>query len=167
MRRPVIKYLLMFVILVLIQVMLLNQVQFSGYLNPYIYVLFVMLMPLNSPKYIQLIMAFILGLIIDIFSNTLGIHSFATVLIAYLRPVIISSISLRDENKNDYPGLKQNKFLWFLYYSSIMVIIHHFTLFFLEIFSFHNFFLTLLRVFVSSFVTVFIIVLSQFLIFRE
>ncbi|SHJ89562.1 rod shape-determining protein MreD [Tangfeifania diversioriginum] len=165
--RWLIKYVVIFVVLVLIQVLFLNQMQISGYLNPYIYILFVMLLPLSAPRYIVLLSGFLIGLTVDIFSNSLGLHAAATVFIAYIRPFIIRSISDREEEINDYPGLKQNKFSWFLYYSAVMVFFHHFILFYLEIFSFTQFFSTLLRVVLSSLLSVFVIVLSQFLIFRE
>ena len=165
--RWLIKYVVIFVVLVLIQVLFLNQMQISGYLNPYIYILFVMLLPLSAPRYIVLLSGFLIGLTVDIFLNSLGLHAAATVFIAYIRPFIIRSISDREEEINDYPGLKQNKFSWFLYYSAVMVFFHHFILFYLEIFSFTQFFSTLLRVVLSSLLSVFVIVLSQFLIFRE
>ena len=165
--RVLIKYAIMFIALVLIQVLVLNQVQFSGFANPYINILFIILFPINSPKYAILIFAFIIGLTIDIFSNSLGIHSASTVFIAYIRPNVIRIISSREEDRNEYPGLKQNKFRWFLTYTSILVFIHHFLLFYLEIFTFSNFFGTLYKIVVSSALTIFVIVLSQFLIFRE
>jgi len=165
--RWLIKYAVIFVVLVLIQVLFLNQMQISGYLNPYMYILFVMLLPLSAPRYIVLLSGFLIGLTIDIFSNSLGLHAAATVFIAYIRPFVIRSISDREEEINDYPGLKQNKFSWFLYYSAVMVFFHHFILFYLEIFSFTQFFSTLLRVVLSSLLSIFVIVLSQFLIFRE
>jgi len=165
--RWLIKYAVIFIVLVLIQVLILNQMQISGYLNPYMYILFVMLLPLSAPRYIVLLSGFLIGLTIDIFSNSLGLHAAATVFVAYIRPFVVRSISDREEEINDYPGLKQNKFSWFLYYSSVMVFFHHFILFYLEIFSFTQFFSTLLRVVLSSLLSVFVIVLSQFLIFRE
>ena len=165
--RGPIKYVIMFISLVLIQVLVLNQVQFSGFVNPYIYILFVMLLPLNAPLYAVLILGFLMGFTIDIFSNSLGIHSAAITLIAFVRSGVISAISNREEDRSDYPGLKQNGFLWFLYYTIIMVFIHHFAFFYLEVFTFSDFFGTLYRVFLSSVFSIFIIVLSQFLIFRE
>jgi rod shape-determining protein MreD len=131
------------------------------------YILFVMLLPLSAPRYVVLLSGFLIGLTIDIFSNSLGLHAAATVFIAYIRPFVIRSISDREEEINDYPGLKQNKFSWFLYYSAVMVFFHHFILFYLEIFSFTQFFSTLLRVVLSSLLSIFVIILSQFLIFRE
>lgn len=165
--RFLIKYLIMFVSLVLIQVLILNRVQFSGFVNPYVYVLFILLMPLSTPRYVLLILAFLLGLTIDVFSNSLGVHAAASVFIAYARPLVIRIISNREEDRNDYPGLFQNKFTWFLSYATMMVFMHHLVLFYVEVFSFTHFFNTLFRVFISSVFTIFIIVLSQFLVFRD
>lgn len=157
----------MFVSLVLIQVLILNQVQFSGFVNPYVYILFILLLPLSTPRYAILILAFLLGLSIDIFSNSLGLHAASSVFIAYVRPLVIRVISNREEDRSDYPGLFQNKFRWFLSYVSIMVFLHHILLFSLEVFSFSHFAGTLLRVFISSLFSIFVIVLSQFLVFRD
>lgn len=167
MGRQLIKYGLMFIGLVLIQVLILNHVQFSGFVNPYVYILFVLLLPMSTPRYAVLLLAFLLGITVDIFSNSLGIHSFATVFAAYFRPIVVRLISNREEDRNEYPGLMQNKFRWFLSYVSIIVVIHHFVLFYIEVFTFANFFETLYRVFLSSLFTIFAIVLSQFLVFRD
>ncbi len=167
MGRLIVKYGIIFIVLVLSQVLFLNQVQFSGFINPYIYILFIMLLPVNAPKYILLLSAFAIGLTVDIFSNTLGIHAFASVFISYLRPLIIGVITNREEDMLEYPGMAQNGFLWFLYYTALMVVIHHLVLFYVEVFSFVNFFDTLYRVILSSVFSIFIIVLSQFIIFQD
>jgi hypothetical protein len=165
--REVIKYLVMFISLVLIQVLVLNQVQFSGYVNPYIYILFVLLLPLSTPRYILLPLGFLIGITVDIFSSSLGVHAAATTFIAYVRPFVIRIISIHEEDKSDYPGLKYNGFGWFLYYTAIIVVMHHIVLFYLEIFTFTDFTQTLYRIFVSSLFSIFIIVLSQYIIFRD
>jgi len=162
-----IKYGVMFIALVLIQVLVLNQVQVSGYINPFVYILFILLLPQSTPRYLLMIFGFLIGLSVDVFSNSLGIHAAATVFIAFIRPFVIRSISNREEDRNEYPGLRQNKFLWFLSYTTIMVFAHHFILFYLEYFTFSHFFTTFLRILLSSFFSIFVIVLSQFLIFRE
>lgn len=161
------KYVLMFISLVLVQVLIFNQVQFSGFFNPYVYVLFIILLPLSTPRYAILILAFALGLIIDIFSNSLGIHSAATVFVAYVRPLVIRLISNREDDKSDYPGLSQNKLRWFINYVVLMVLIHHAILFYLEVYTFANFLITLYRVILSSLFSIIVIVLSQFLVFRD
>ena len=165
--RWLIKYAAMFIVLVLIQVLILNQVQFSGFVNPYIYILFVMLLPVSTPRYGVLIAGFFIGFAIDIFSNSLGLHTAASIFVAYLRSFVLTAISGREDEMSDYPGLKQNKFSWFLYYTAIMVFLHHSVLFFLEIYTISHFLTTLYRIGLSSLFSIFIIVLSQFLMFRE
>lgn len=157
----------MFVSLVLIQVLILNFIQFSGYINPYIYILFILLLPVSTPRYVLLLLGFFIGLVIDIFSNTPGMHAAATTFIAFARPYIIDLISAREMDKNDFPGVSQYGLVWFLYYSAILVFLHHIFFFYVEVFTFHQFFQTLFRSLLSSVFSVFIIVLSQFLIFRE
>lgn len=165
--RILFKYAVMFVSLVLVQVLILNQVQFGGFFNPYVYILFVILLPLSAPRYLVLILAFMLGFIIDIFSNSLGVHSAATVFIAYMRPLVIRVISNREDDKNDYPGLHQNKLIWFVSYVIFMVLLHHLLLFYIEVYTFANFLNTLFRVILSSVFSIIVIVLSQFLVFRD
>jgi hypothetical protein len=142
-------------------------VQFSGFFNPYVYVLFIILLPLSIPRYAMLILAFLLGLVIDIFSNSLGVHSAATVFVAYIRPLVIRIISPREDDRSDYPGLNQNKLSWFINYVFIIVFLHHAMLFYLEVYTFANFFNTLYRVILSSLFSIIVIVLSQFLVFRD
>ena len=161
------KYAVMFISLVLVQVLIFNQVQFSGFFNPYVYILFIILLPLSTPRYAVLILAFLLGLTIDIFSNSLGVHSAATVFAAYIRPLIIRIISNREDDKSDYPGLNQNKLTWFINYVLLMVLFHHTALFYLEVYTFANFLNTFYRVILSSLFSIIIIVLSQFLVFKD
>lgn len=162
-----IKYLLMFVAVVLIQVLLLNHIQFSGYLNPYFYVLFILLLRISTPRYLVLLLSFILGLTIDIFSDTLGLHAAATVALGFFRVPVIGLISSREEDQPDYPGLRQNGFKWFFFYTAILVLIHHIFLFYVEVFTFMNFFKTLVRALLSSAFSIFVIILSQYMFFRE
>ena len=72
-----------FILLVLVQVLVLNNIQFLGYIDPYLYILFILVLPVQMPRWFLLILAFALGITIDIFSNTLGMQAFATVFIAF------------------------------------------------------------------------------------
>ncbi|MCL1821773.1 MAG: rod shape-determining protein MreD [Prolixibacteraceae bacterium] len=162
-----IKYLVLFVVVVLVQVLLLNQIQFSGYLNPYAYVLFILLLRVSTPRNLVLILSFLLGLTIDIFSDTLGLHAAATTALGFFRTPVIELISLREEDQANYPGLKQNGFKWFFLYATILVLIHHFSLFFIDAFTLANFLKILARTLLSSAFSIFVIVLSQYMFFRE
>jgi membrane protein DedA with SNARE-associated domain len=84
-----------------------------------------------------------------------------------MRPLVVRLISNREEDRNNYPGLLQYKWRWFFAYTAIMVFIHHFVLFFLAVYTFSNFLETLARVFLSSIFSIIVIVLSQFIVFRD
>lgn len=162
------KYAIMFVSLVLIQVLILNNIQFSGFVNPYIYILFILLLPFNIPGYILLGLSFLLGLSVDIFNNTPGIHSGATVLLGFLRPGIANLISSREIiEKGNTPNMKQLGFASFLKYTIFAVLIHHLFLFYAEAFSFGGFFHTLLRTILSSIFSIVLILASQFIVFKN
>jgi len=160
-------YIVSFVVIVLIQVMLMNNIQFSGFINPYFYILFIILLPINIPSYLLLILGFLLGITIDVFSNTPGIHASATVFIAFLRPFIINSYNLDEKERMMIPSISNIGLKWFIKYVAIMIVAHHFFLFYIEVFSFSGFLHTLLRCVLSSIFTFVFILISQFLIFRK
>jgi rod shape-determining protein MreD len=162
-----IKYPLMFAVMVLLQVLLLNQIHLGGFLNPYIYILFIFLLPISMPRYQVLLLSFLIGITIDWFSNTLGLHAASALLIGFLRSPVMKLITIREIEQSDYPGMKQTGIKWFITYVSVLVVMHHMFLFYLEVFSFDNFFRTLLRTLLSSVFTIIIIVLSQYLAFRK
>ena len=162
------KYAVIFVALVLVQVLILNNIQFSGLINPYIYILFILLLPFTIPGYMLLGLSFLLGISIDIFSNTPGIHAGASVLLGFIRPGIARLISSRELiEKGITPGMAQLGFASFLKYTVISVLVHHLFLFYAEAFSFGGFFETLLRYMLSSVFSIVIILSSQFIIFKN
>jgi rod shape-determining protein MreD len=153
-----------FILLLLLQVLLFNNIEFSGYVNPYVYIMFILLLPFEIPAWLILVLSFVTGLIIDIFSGTPGMHSSATVLAGFSRPYVLRVISPRDGYEpGEDPSMVFYGFRWFLIYTSIIVLIHHTALFYLEVFRFTDFFRTLLRVLLSSLFTVTFILLFEFI----
>ncbi|MGE5421026.1 MAG: rod shape-determining protein MreD [Chloroflexota bacterium] len=152
-----------FVLLVLLQVLLFNNIQFSGYVNPYIYLLFILLLPIEIPSWLLLIVSFITGAIVDVFSGSPGMHSSATVLAGFIRPAVLRIVTVREGYE---PGSSLSMhaygFRWFLIYTSITVLIHHTALFYLEVFRFGDFFRTFLRILLSSFFSILFILLIEF-----
>jgi len=146
-----------FLFLVLAQVLVLNNIQFLGFINPYIYILFIIALPVRLPRWIGLLLAFILGLTIDAFSNTPGMHAFACVLIAFLRNGLIRLFITIDEGNNPTPSFYTFSVATYVKYAVFMVVIHHATLFFLEAFSFVHFWLMLFKIVLSSTVTILMI----------
>ena len=146
-----------FFLLILIQVFVLNNIRFLGFINPYIYILFIFMLPVKFPRWLSLILAFIIGIIIDAFSNTYGIHAFSAVIIAFLRNPVINIFTSIEEGANPVPSFYTFGVAAFIKYIITLVIIHHTTFFFLEIFGFENIGQTLLKIILNAFVTIVII----------
>lgn len=157
-----------FIILVLVQILLLNNIRISGYIIPQFYILFILLLPFEIPGWLLLLSGFALGFTVDMFNHTLGMHTAATVFMAYLRPHVLHMISPREGYETGtLPRIYYYGFKWFLRYSVILVFAHHFMLFYIEVFRFSEFFSTLLRVLLSSTLSVILIILSQYFIYRK
>jgi rod shape-determining protein MreD len=146
-----------FLLLVLFQVLVLNNIQFLGYINPYIYILFILSLPYRMPRWITLVLGFATGLIIDMFANTGGIHAFATVMVAFLRTGTTNLFIAIDEGNNPTPSFHTFGVNAYLKYMILLVFIHHATLFLLEAFTFASFGLLLGKIVLSSVVTILII----------
>ena len=159
--NDILQHTIRFFILASIQILVLNNVQISGYINPFVYILFIMLLPPKMPKAIVLILAFVMGFTIDIFSDSYGIHSSATVLLAFLRPKVLALVSVKGGEDLEEIGIKQLKINRFFTYSGILCLIHHFTLFYLEAFRLNEFFDTFLRALYSSFISILMILMIE------
>lgn len=145
-----------FIILVFVQVFLLNNINLGGYINPYIYILFILLYPLNGNKSLLIFLSFLLGLSIDIFEDSGGVHAAACAFIAYIRPVVLKysfGISYEYNSVNLKKAVPVERFT----YIASMAILHHFVMFTLEIFSFHHLFLLLKSTLFSALFTVILI----------
>ena len=157
-----------FVVLILFQVLVMDNVMINGYMIPYTYILFILLMPFETPRWIQLLSGFALGLVMDLFSGTPGMHTAASVLIAFVRPYLLDLLASRDGYEPEtFPRVHYYGLLWFLKYAALIVVIHHLALFYLEVFQLKHFFSTLLRVILSSILSTSTIVLSQYFVFRK
>lgn len=144
--------------------MVLNNIQFSGFINPFVYIVFIMMLPVKIPGPLLLIIAFFTGLLIDMFSNTMGMHAAACVFMAYTRPTVLRYLAPREGYEAEsIPSVRVQGFTWFLIYASILTLIHHLVLFYIEVFRFSEFFTTLFRVVLSSVATIIAIMISQYL----
>lgn len=175
MRNNIILYSLYFIALIFIQLLVLNNMQLSSYLNPYCYVLLILILPFDTPGWLLLSIAFILGMTMDVFPQgwngagaSLGFHTFATVLVAFARPYILKLINPRDEyDVGSRPGASDFGFGWYMTYSLIMIGIHHFSLFLLESMSITRLPETILRTFLSGIFTFLLILLWEGLRYRR
>ncbi len=157
---------LRFIVLVLIQVLLLNHINFLGYINPYLYILFIIIFPFNGNKSLLIFLSFLLGLSVDMFGDSGGVHAAACVFIAYIRPVFLkSSFGLSYE----YDALKINKtdFRKRILYVALMVLLHHLVLFTIEIFNFSHIMLVLRSTLFSGIFSIILIISTLSLFSRK
>ncbi|MFB1039903.1 MAG: hypothetical protein QMC35_05540 [Polaribacter sp.] len=158
---------LLFVFLVFLQVFVLKNILFLGYVNPYLYIAFVFLYPLKKNRFAFLLLSFALGLSIDFFSDSGGIHAFSLVTIAYLRLFFIRVFLNKFEV--DYPFFKLNlePFGKKFNYIVTLTVLHHFLLFSFANFSFQNISHVILNTLYSSAFTLILYFLSIYIFSKK
>ncbi len=160
MNRESINTVILFISLVLLQIVVLNNINFLGYINPFLYILFIFYYPIKKTDNILILLSFFLGLCIDFFSNTGGINAAATLFIAYIRIPILKIVIGKREI--DFNTINLNKLPFFRTYSyiSILTVIHHFIVFGLEYFKWENFGIIVLKTFLTSIFTIILVMIS-------
>lgn len=158
-----------FVLLVLLQGLILNDVNlWGGMAIPYLYVLFLLMLPLETPRWAELLIGLACGLAIDMFTNTIGMHASACLMVAYSRPLLLRAIAPRDGYEFGMrPSVHDMGFAWYVKYALVLIFIHHTWLFFLEVYSFSGFFNTMVRALLSTAFTFILVLLSQYLTFPK
>lgn len=171
-----VKNFLRFCLIVLIQVLILNKISLRWWSQPagfpvfipYVYPLFILLLPFEVPVWLLLVLGFVTGLTIDNFSNTAGMHALATVFIAYLRTNVLNA--LMPKHLSEYPGqspnVKNMGWVPFLVYSGFLLLLHHALFFIVELWSVNNIAYLLLKI-VASAVTSLLFVIVYLLLFTR
>ena len=154
--KNVVEFLFWFIGLVLLQVLLLNNIEIAGVINSFLYVYLIIALPIHTNRISLIFTGFFLGLVIDAFSNTWGIHAMATTLIAFLRPYIFSIVSTQEELDKVMPRFRTMG-VNYVKYVVLMVFIHHLALFSFEAFSFQYFGVVVLKTLVSLVITILLI----------
>ncbi|PRZ26530.1 rod shape-determining protein MreD [Flavobacterium granuli] len=154
---------LRFVLLLAVQILIFNNMTFLGFIIPLPYLLFIILFPVNGNKSGLLVASFLLGIIMDVFSNSGGIHATACLTLAYLRP---SLFKFAFGVSYEYQTIKLNDVLTPERFSfiSLAVLIHHFTLFLLEAFQISFFLDLLIRTLLSAVFTIISCIIIIYLI---
>jgi rod shape-determining protein MreD len=167
MSRTIVVNLIRFILLVFIQVFLLKNITLYNLSTPYLYILFILLLPFETPNLLLFVLAFILGLTIDAFYDTPGLNAAASVLLALVRVLFISITVQKEGFDNEpEPTLSVMGFRWFFTYALILTLFHHFFLFNLEVFRISEIQYTLTRVVLSSLFTVILMLVSGLLFYR-
>ena len=165
--NDVIKNTVRFVLLVLLQVLIVQNIRLGSYIILFPYILFILLLPFETPKLLVMLIAFVTGLTIDLFYDTAGMHAAVCTFIGFIRFFILKLLAPREGyDAGLAPTIQSMGSVWFITYSASIIFIHHLLFFYLEIFRFSEFFSTLLRVVLSTIGTFVFVYVIQFLFYR-
>ena len=167
MTNNILQNIIFFIGLFLLQVILLNNIDLFGYVDPFLYILFVFIYPLKKESALFLFLCFLLGLLIDIFSNSGGTNAAATLFIAYIRLPILKGILRRSEIDYVVFNITKQPFLKMLSYVSILAFIHSLIVFTLEYFKFSDIGIILSRTIYTSIFTIILTIFSLILLTRK
>lgn len=170
MNKYILPNILRIIIIFIAQVVIFKHMTFNLdnkiFVHFIIYPATILLLPIKTPRAVLIIIAFIFGLLLDVFYDSIGVHAAALVFTAYVRNIIIAFIEpFEGYNINDVPTIKNLGIGWFVYYMSIALFIHIFTYFSIEAFTFVYFFEIILNS-IFSFIVSFLVIMLIQLIFR-
>lgn len=153
---------------VLAQVLLLKNFVLFDTAFCFLYVGFILMLPLEIGPLLLMAIAFGTGFTVDLFYDSIGVNAAASVFMAFLRPYWLNIVTPRGGYEEVViPNLKTMDFGWFFTYSLPLIFLHHFVLLYLEAGGFAMFFFTLTKVFFSTILTFFILVLTQYLFYKK
>lgn len=155
-------YTLKFVVVLLLQVLLFNNIDYFGFISPYIYLLFFLDLPVNFKTSQAMLLGFLMGFLVDVFGNTMGVHTFACVLLCFVRNTWINLLfsSLNAQQTE----LTLARIGWWDYfkYAAGLVLLHHTALFLLESLSLVALGYTFLRIFANTAITLLLVLFYEY-----
>tara|TARA_R110002050_G_scaffold244268_1_gene380883 strand:+ start:39661 stop:40176 length:516 start_codon:yes stop_codon:yes gene_type:complete len=150
------------VLLLAIQVLILNNIYLGGVFNPYIYVLIVLSLPIETSALVVLLVGFFTGFTLDLFTHTMGLHTMAFTLVGFLRPSILSLIAPRDGYEfGTNANVRDMGWSQYSIYALLLLFPHHLMLFALEGFSTGLFWLAVQKTILNTILTFAMILLAQ------
>jgi hypothetical protein len=166
--QEIIKYCIRFAIIVLLQVLIFKNIYLGRFILLLPYLLFIIALPFSMNRLLVLGISVFLGFTLDIFYDTEGIFASACLLSGFIRYFVLKFLSPRDGfTETEVPSSQTMGWPVFLAYAGILVFAHHFMFFYLEVFRFNDFFSTLLKVFLSTVFSLLLIIVMQFLFYRN
>lgn len=169
MGRTLISNIIRIAFVIVLQVLVINRLDLlGGMIFPFIYVHAIIMLPLETPRWLSLLLGFTVGLIVDGFMDTPGFHASACLWLALLMPVVQRFLSPRDGYEfGQRPTVQSMGLRWYLVYAGILILIHHLWLFNIEFFRLSEIFANLGKVVLSSLATLVLLVLFQFLTYAQ
>jgi len=167
-RTNIILQILVLVLYILTQVFFFEDVMLFDKAFCFIYIGFILLLPIEVSSLRLLLFAFFAGLAVDVFYNSLGIHASSTLLLAFIRPYWISLITPRGGYEEVFaPTIKELNLGWFTTYAVPLIIVHHFSLYYIDAGGFGDGWYTFSKVLSSTLFTYIIIVIVQMFFYKR
>ena len=166
MKSETLNTIIRFIALILLQILVLNNINFLGYINPYLYILFVALYPILSNKNYFIIISFCFGILLDIAMDSGGIHSGCCVLIAFSRPLFLR-ICFGHNYSYQITSIASTELIKKISYCAFIIIIHHILMFAFEFFSINKIDLILLNTLYSGIFSILLTVLGIIIFSRN
>jgi hypothetical protein len=164
MNRSVIINGISFVIYLFLQVLILKNSVLFGSAFCFLYIGYLLLLPVETNPLWLMFIGFGMGLFIDMFCDSVGIHASASVAVMFIRNLWLGRVTPQGGYDNGtVPGLAANGLQWFVVYATPMVFIHHSLLFFIEVGGFQYFGFTLLKIIFSTLYTMIVMLIVQYL----
>ena len=160
-------FLFLFIFLVLLQVFVLSNINFLGYINPYVYISFVFFFPLKENRFPFLTYSFLLGLCIDFFLDSGGIHAFSTLFIGYIRLFYVHLFFRKSVVDFPFFKLALESFGKVFNFVVTLTVIHHFMLFSFTNFSFQNMLEVVLNTLFSSIFTLLLFFTGSYIFIKK
>ena len=158
-----INYLIHLLILSLLQIVIVDNIHLSSYFYLNIYILAIFLLPYKLKGVPLLLFGFLLGLLMDFADNTVGIHAAASTFVAYIRPRLLQLTSTREELEDAHGVQGLTDFRWFLKYSFMSTLLFNVVLIFAEAFTFRDILITMIRIILSTFISMLFMLLYYFI----
>lgn len=168
MNNLIIRNIFRFIVLIVLQLIILNKVYMGGFINPMLYILFILMLPSRMGKIPMLLVAFVAGLSVDVSCNMLGFHACAATVTAMCRITFAERIITRNEDVSiDTPSIFTISPQYFIYYATLLTFIYTFLYYSLEIFSWSDLWRILLSSVLSTIVTVLLMLIWQVVFIRK
>lgn len=164
MSKNVRQYLFWFVGLLFLQVVVLSNLNASKYVFPFVYVLFLFVLPKSIPRWMLLLVGFILGSVVDLYLHSYGTHAFSCTVVAFVRPFLLATVAPKDFSSDEGAiTVYDIGFQKYLLYTGVLLLIHHVFVFLIDELRVGDVFTFIKQVFVSTLVSMFLILCMQYI----
>ena len=155
-----------YVVVMLLQVLLFDQLQLWGVCHPYVYVLCLLMMPITLPHTVEMLIDAGVGLVMDVFCNSLGVHTASCILLMFIRPYLLGAFVNDTDRLNEQISLRSIGMEALIKYVVILVVIHHLMVFTLAAWSWSHIWFVLIETLVSSLISCLIVIGYNILKYR-